>query len=77
MSGQPQVPQDVIDALEVVFRAHVDVELSLLKARLDAGSPFRDLHRATRAPAEYGACYEASWGWVHVKPDGRCRCRCH
>lgn len=72
MSEQPRVPQDVIDALELVFSAHIDVELSLLKARLANGSPFRDLQRATRAPGIPGGCYEASFGWVHVRPGCHC-----
>ena len=71
-SEPPRVPQDVIDALELVFRAHIDVELSLLKTRLAAGSPFRDLQRATRTSTPSDGCYEASWGWVHVRPGCRC-----
>jgi hypothetical protein len=72
VTEQPRVQQDVIDALELVFRAHIDVELSLLKARHAAGSPFRDLQRATRTPMPFGGCYQASWGWVHVRPGCRC-----
>lgn len=47
--------------------AHAAFEEHL--ARLHAmplASPFRT------PPAPSGGCYEASFGWVHVKPDCRC-----
>ena len=71
MSQQPKVPQDVTDTMEFVLSEHLRIELGLLTATLNAGSLFRNSQPKT-SPTP-GGCYEASWGWVHVKPDCHCQ----
>jgi hypothetical protein len=68
--GEPEPTMDaetfaeVIDALGVVGRSWLDIELSMLGST----SPFR--RNPTKAVSP--ACYEASWGWVHSRPSCRC-----
>ena len=62
----PIPPAEVAETVLAVLAQHARMEASLVPER----SPFR-----TTAPVPVpplGRCYEASWGWVHVKPGCRC-----
>jgi len=61
---KPVVPAEVIEALELVGRRMLDIELGLLSTT----GPFRRKPARPVSPA----CYEASWGWVHSRPSCRC-----
>lgn len=66
--GEPEMDREtfaeVIDALGVVGRSWLDIELSMLSTT----GPFRRKPARPVSPA----CYEASWGWVHSRPSCRC-----
>jgi hypothetical protein len=59
------VPAEVLDGLRRGLLRVIDIELSRLPKSL--------LFNAHRQPAsEPSGCYEASFGWVHVRPGCRC-----
>jgi hypothetical protein len=71
VSKRPEAPQGAVDAMGFVLGDHLRIELGLLTAALDAGSLFRNSQPKT--PPALGGCYEASFGWAHVRPGCRCR----
>lgn len=71
MSEQPKVPQDVADTVGFVLGEHLEISLGLAKAILSARSVFRTPSLPESPPTPTG-CYEASFGWVHVRPGCCC-----
>lgn len=72
MNEYPEPPEDVADR-----SAHIltyDLPIPALRP-VDAAELRRMLwgpNRRQDPPTLPTGCYEASWGWVHVKPDCRC-----
>jgi hypothetical protein len=65
MTGRP-VPADVPDMIRRSLLRMIDIELSLIPDHslyFDGPKP---------APQVSPGCYEASFGWVHVRPACRC-----
>lgn len=72
MSGYPEPPEDLAENVAAVLAALVRALGADLMERSKRPSPFRDRLRNTREPHRPAGCYEASFGWVHVKPGCTC-----
>lgn len=70
MTDAPEVPEDLTDVVAAVLARYVSAYATVLPP----WSPFRSPIPTTTplAPAIPGACYNASFGRVHVKPGCRC-----
>lgn len=55
-----------------VLRMHAVWDPKFAKATPSLRSMLWGPNRRPSPPAIPGGCYEASWGWVHVKPGCHC-----
>jgi hypothetical protein len=67
VAEQPVVPAEVAETVGLVLRRWADIEVAQI--------PKRYLFNQHRSPEPSGSasagCYEASFGWVHVRPGCR------
>ena len=72
MSEHPEPPEDLADRSAYILAYDLPIPA---RQPVDAAELRRMLWgpgRRPDPPAIPGGCYEASWGWVHVKPGCRC-----
>lgn len=72
MSEYPKPPEDLAENVAAVLAMLVRVLGADLMEKLKRPSPFRDGLRNAGDPQRPAGCYEASFGWVHVKPGCTC-----